>query len=577
MGMHKLVLVSAALMAMSLCGAKGQTPEPEPKKPSLSVETMGNFQNVQAIDPDLAKQTQNFATLRQIPSAQNAVLVPWLIANSLGLPPPFLLETARRLWEMDRRNDAFEWYSLALLRTRYDAGRCADPTAQQIMLPPIAANVAGGIDQSRPAFGEAGLRALARTDAFSGTASPWWVCSQGMAAIKAGLEKQSIEQSAWLKPQSEWNGLRASITRESTAFFIEQGKPQDDPIPMSKTAYKITTIGVGDYSYFAWLDAQRLAFGEWFRDPASRKQTTILRQWQDGGAIQEFASFPGHWCSGGGVVTYVVKSENLEGRARRITLATGEPGKTIEMAIEFDGFAMFPQLMHTATRGGSMSSADPKRLSPFDCRWVRSEVLSVSEKNAEWMPLLPRDGFLSFVKQQSSVLTERILYYADEISVPIELQVSARNIEPHAVRYYAYKRSYFLSAIEPPKASADKKLNCDVAWWFYPQDTRTEKVCVPVDEVTQNYPTYWPSHAGILRAISARRTPHGEKLGGIYLTSEDGKSEKIYEGNVRAVSVSPDGCKVAIALYSRTLDPKAPLSVLELCSMANSPSAEKER
>ncbi len=326
---HKLVLVSTALMAVALCWANGQTPELELKRPGLSVETKGNFQNIQTIDSDLAKQAQNFATLRQIPATQNAVLVPWLIANSLGLPPPFLLETARRLWEMDRRSDAFEWYALALLRTRYDAGRCADPTAQQIMLPPIAANVAGGIDQSRPAFGEAGLRALTRTDAFSSTVSPWWAWVQGMAAIKAGLESKSIEQSVWLKPQSEWYGLRASITRESTAFFIEQGKPQDDPIPMSKTAYKITTIGVGDYSNFGWLDATRLVFGELKRDLKAQSATTTLRQWKDGGAIEEFASFFGPWCVGHGVVTYQRESGGQNGKPRRSTFEIGEPGKMV--------------------------------------------------------------------------------------------------------------------------------------------------------------------------------------------------------------------------------------------------------
>lgn len=576
MGLHKLTWIPAALVAMILCGSNAQTSGPEPKRPGVSVETRGSFQNIQTIDPDLVKQAQNFATLRQIPSTHNAALVPWLIANSLGLQPPFLLETARRLWELDRRNEAFEWYALALLRTRYDAGRCVDPTAQQIMLPPIAANVAGGVDQSRPAFGEAGLRALARNDAFSSTASPWWACSQGLVAIKAGLEKQSIEQSAWLKPQGEWDTLRATITRDFTAFFIEQGKLQDDPIPKSKAAYIVTTIGTGEYWDFGWLDAKRLVFGEVKRDLKAQSTTTTLRLWNDGGTVEEFANFSGRWCAGQGVVSYVVRSEKLEGRARRITLAAGEPGKAIETTIEFDGFAIFPQLMHTTTRSGSMVSADPKRLSPFDCRWVRSEVLSDAKKNAEWMPLLPRDGFVSFVKQPGSILTERILYYSDETSAPIELQVSARNIEPHSLRYYDYKRSYFLSAIEPPQASADKKTNCDAAWWFYPQETRIERVCVPVDEVTQNYPTYWPSRVGILRVIIARRTPHGEKPGGIYLTSK-GKSEKIFEGNVRAVSVSPDGCKVAIALYSRTLDPKAPLSVLELCSMANSPGAVKEQ
>jgi hypothetical protein len=308
------------------------------------------------------------------------------------------------------------------------------------------------------------------------------------------------------------------------------------------------------------------------RDLKAQSATTTLRQWKDGGAIEEFASFSGPWCVGHGVVTYVLKYEREAGKAKRTTFAVGEPGKTAEAVIEFDDALKFPQLMHTASRGGGPFSTDPRRQSPFDCRWVKNETLTGGKKDAEWIPLMPEDGFLSFVKKGS---TEKILYYSSETSASIELPVFAQNIEPHSVRYYAYKRAYFLSATESPQSSAEKNSNCALVWWFYPKEARTEPVCAPVDEIAQNYPTYWPSRAGLLRVISARRTAHGEKPGGIYLTSEDGKSEKIYEGNVRAVSVSPDGCRVAIALYPRSLDPKAALSVLELCSMSNSPSAEK--
>jgi hypothetical protein len=63
-------------------------------------------QNVQVIDPELAKQAQDFGSLRRIPSDQNATVVPWLISNSIGLSPPFLMKLALRLWESDQRDSA---------------------------------------------------------------------------------------------------------------------------------------------------------------------------------------------------------------------------------------------------------------------------------------------------------------------------------------------------------------------------------------------------------------------------------------------------------------------------------------
>ena len=299
--MRKSTLALATILTLGLPSTGAQTQQSDPKRPQLSSETRGNVTNVQVVDPALVKQAQDFATLRQIPGDKNTALVPWLMANAHTLPPSFVFETARRLWEIGRRDEAFEWFALAYARARYDAARCVDTTAPQGIagLPPIAANVQAGIDQFRSEFGAAGLRALSRPDAFSSAVSPWWICSHGIAAVRAGLEKRSIDQSDWLKPEAEWTALRSKVTEQLTAFFTEQGRPQDDPIPISKTLYEVTAIGTGNFrdlhgsitiaacsiSRFEGHDLTRLSFGSGKAAAPSRKSVAL---WVRGAPVREF-------------------------------------------------------------------------------------------------------------------------------------------------------------------------------------------------------------------------------------------------------------------------------------------------
>jgi hypothetical protein len=440
-------------------------------------------------------------------------------------------------------------------------------------MPPIAANVAGGVSQFRSAFSEAGLRAIARSDAFSSTVTPWWACSQGLEAIKAGIEKRSIEQSAWLKPPSDWESLRANITEEFAAFLREQSKPDDDPIPMSKTAHKVTTIGVGDFSNFAWLDEQRFVFGE-SADRKAQPLITILRQWQNTAPIAELARFSGPWCAGQGVIAYILKHGGENGKPRQVTFAIGEPGKIAEKVVEFESYTRYAQFMHDGSRSITFSN-DAKRQSSFDCRWVTSEVLIRGKKDAEWIPLLPDHGFLLF-NGPSGEAADKILYYPTENSAPIVLPMPAKDIPVHAVRYFAYKRAYFISPLPLTRDRLEKASNCVPVWWFFPENAHTEEVCAPNDKIGANFPTYWPSRVGMLRVVTIRHTPHGEKPGGIYLTSSQGRTEKIFEGRMRVVSLSPDGCNVAAASYMETRDititKNQTLVVIDLCSADQSSS-----
>jgi hypothetical protein len=570
--MRTLLAALATTVTIALPSAFGQAQPSEPKWPTISSETKGNVTNALVMDPMLAAQARNFATLRKIPSMQNPVVVPWLMARAQELDPGFLYEIARRLWDMGRRNDAFEWFALAHVRARYDAARCVDKTAPQgiFALPQIAANVQAGMRQLPADFSAAGLRAIARPDAFSGTVSPWGICAHGMNAVMAGIEKKSIDEAAWLKPQGEWEKLRADVKQQLTAFFVEFGKPQDDPIPMSKNAHKVTPVAKGSLYQFVWLDNERLVFDEPVR--GSKPYATILRQWKSDGAIDEIARAGGTWCAGSGVIAFVKGNEGKLGELRRVTYAVGEPGKTNDVTMEFDGYFKVADMVHSGASGWTLITV-AARQSPYDCRWVTSDRLSGDKKGANWQPLLPGHGFVSLTGRDGQP-AQKILYYPTETAEPVELLIPTKNISLHAIRYFPFKGAYFISPAELAP-SAERKPNCTSVWWFVPQGVRTEEVCVPVDAVNSNSFVYWPSRAGILRAVTRRETAQGTKPGGIYLQARDGRSEKIFEAALSAISVSPDGCKVAVMENTSIIEKS--LSVIELCAADRSPNASKAR
>jgi hypothetical protein len=49
---------------------------------------------------------------------------------------------------------------------------------------------------------------------FSSKASPWWICSHGMAAVAAGLSKKTLDVKEWLKPEHDWQKMRDEVQRD---------------------------------------------------------------------------------------------------------------------------------------------------------------------------------------------------------------------------------------------------------------------------------------------------------------------------------------------------------------------------
>lgn len=561
--------LTMALLVCGLCVASaGFAQTPDAKQPGMAVQQQGAITNYLVVDPDLTRQTQVLTALRQAPASQDDMIIPWITNNARNLPPAFLYELSRRLWNRQRSQEAFEWYALGGLRARYDAARCIDKTAPQgiAYLPALASDVSTGIQQQRAEYGRAGLRALERTDLLSSTVSPWWICSHGIDAAIAASEKRQMDKARWLKPESEWDALRTAIVQQSKTYFEEQGKPQNDPIPLIPGHYKATTILKANVNGFAWLDAERLVIGGYQRTINPPGQETVLKLWRSGEPLKELARFQGAWCAGNGVISYRQKTEKLE-QATRITFMTGQPEHLQPLVLDIQGNLRYPRMAYDTSRMTG-STTEPLRQSPFDCRWVRSETLSGKDKSSEWLPLQQNHGFLVFI-DYNGVPLEKLMFVANPSAQAVALPVPAQSILMESVRYFPFKNAYFMSPLVSRSGNGAAIPACRAVWWLYPESGRVEEICVPTDSLDAHGYLYTPSKVGMLRSTTYRHTPHGELPGGIYLLTPDGQSEKIYEAPVQSISVSPDGCRVAISEYPTTLrapDNEPPFSILELCS-----------
>ena len=571
--MRLFPLIAVAIVVIGASVTNGQTPPTGTKQPGLTNEKRGPITNYRTTDTVLAKQAQKLAALTQRPVSENASVVLSIAAHSNELEPAFLYEMARRLWDMGRIDDALEWFAIAGMRARYDAFRCTDATARQgiLMLPSMAANVQAGIEQYRTEFGAAGLRALTRPNLFLDSVSPWWICVHGMAAVRSAMEHRPLKEAEWLTPQSEWPALRENLRQMFATYFAEQGKPQDDPIPMAKTPYKISEIGRAEYGSFAWLDENSLVIGKTVRQSGLIQNS--LKLWRRDGKSREIARVVGPWCAGGGVVSWALGYQGNGENRRSQLFVRGMPNKLKEFTVEFEGRVRYAELVHGAS--GWSSSTDPIRQSPFDCRWVRSERLSAPKKEADWIPLLPGHGFLAF-STLAGQPAERLLYYPEETGSPVELPIPTKNVRPDSVRYFKFRDAYFISPLLLPLKTGEQRPSCISVWWFEPRRARIEDTCMPTDALSRQFTTYSPSRVGMLRAIPSRRTPHGDKPGGIYLQSPDGHTEKIYEGIARGVSVSPDGCAVAVQCDIPQRGVRT-MSVIELCGGGISASPATSR
>ena len=220
--MRALRVFSAFGLGVLLCvGAAGQD---FPRKPEVTIEKEGSVTNIIGVGAgSWSAVVTSVQKLREIPRESDASVISALSAKMDALPPPYLYELVRRTCISGPERSSY-LFSLASLRMRYDAYRCIDGTAKAgvhatlfSLQMPECGSVLSDTDLALSS-----MRKLRDAkELFSSKASPWWICSHGMAALKAGMEKRTLGVAEWLRPESEWDKIKEQV-RADIDYTIEK-------------------------------------------------------------------------------------------------------------------------------------------------------------------------------------------------------------------------------------------------------------------------------------------------------------------------------------------------------------------
>lgn len=561
--------IGAALLMPA--AALAQAPGGGDKQPEAVQQNWGGIRTINVSDRELRKRAELLTSIMVRRLSDNSD-VPWLTEHAKDLEPAFLFELARRVFPTDQAA-AVEWFVRAMIRANYDVRRCIDPTARGKALAdsPIAAQVGRYMRERRDVYAAAGKRALARPDLFDGTSSPWWICSQGLAATTSALKGERLREAEWLVPPAEWSAIQQSIKTAFAKMLEEVDKPLDDPIPLVTTGVVVETLPA-DHNYFdnySWLDAERLiAPIRSTRTAMDSGRYTRLLLWQKGknptDVVPDLET--GMWCAGGGVLVYEVarrvedgqppvtwvrfQSGPLEGPRNEFEMQLPTPRPPIPMA----------EPNSAIIGGGPTDSVNSQ--SPFDCRWEPNKRLGNSQIHIKRLLLRANDGFLVYVFRPNGGHLE---YYTDDNSEPWSLPTATPWVQGARVHYYEFKSAYFIAP-----APGDQQLlpeirarGCLPVHWFWPAERRVEAECVRIDSVNDNVVRFLPSRYGMIRLVEERRTSIGRRPGGIYLNAIDGRVLKLLEDTVMDGNASPDGCKIAVRVAAK---PWPQMKVLDLCA-----------
>jgi hypothetical protein len=215
-------MVAVALI-LALSGAAAAMAQEGPRTPSVSTETKGNVTATNVAGAWSWRAVMDGARgIRNLPPERDGEIVARLTSQRDGLPPAYIYEVVRRICAKSPDEAAY-LFMLAGMRMRYDAYRCMDETA----LAGIQATLVEASPMACPALTEKKrmLPVLERLTAdpalFASKASPWWICSHGMAVVQAGLANKTLTQREWLKPESDWPKAQARV-RDDLQFTLEK-------------------------------------------------------------------------------------------------------------------------------------------------------------------------------------------------------------------------------------------------------------------------------------------------------------------------------------------------------------------
>mgnify|MGYP003638264348 FL=1 len=230
--MRRTILILACLMLAA--PAWSQTADANLRRPGImSIGGEGAESQFVVGDAAWGDVLVTLSALRNTDAAQSPAIARQLWERRDINPPIFLFEVARLTVATDP-DRALQAYFLGRARTIYDASRCIDSSALNVVggASEYAGPAVTELMNSDPARLEAALAApIASGEVFTSQASPWWACSYGTTAYFAAVNQVEMPGSEWLKVEAVWPALRTAISNnlDANLAMMREGQAASAP------------------------------------------------------------------------------------------------------------------------------------------------------------------------------------------------------------------------------------------------------------------------------------------------------------------------------------------------------------
>ncbi|MFY9287928.1 MAG: hypothetical protein WAO98_05445 [Alphaproteobacteria bacterium] len=491
------------------------------------------------VSNDAKEQLALLKAIKESSSKENEKIATWIIQHQSELIPLYLLELSQRLLAKNM-DEAFEWYTIGIMRGRYDAKRCVRPNPGSEALGLNAIATMQYIKLKIDAFAAAGQRTVERGDLFKYNAPIDWICDD--------FSFDSTKDVA-LKPQTEWPALAEEVRQQSRAKYKNAAKPaQPDLTSISVATYELPE-GTS-WTDMAWLNDENLVIELPSKERRQVGKNADLYFWNVKTQKATYAvPYAGLWCASDNNFTYTT-SRNGSGTNYSFTMMnqTTTGNKTFTTGNLAAGLSWGQHIPRGISGHNPEMYKAAEKFNPFDCTWTTSKEYAALYPSFAWEFLRQGDGVIAFQPtngDKKALGPKMTAVHYNAAGTPIQLPIAAQGLDINSVRYYAFRNAYFLTVPFIKQVQNDVG-NCLSAWWLDAKTSNVDQVCAP-SELDGQEAAYAPTRKGILRFLSLRNDGRHKVEGGVYLTDNNGHTNKIWSGMASGGAVSPNGCLVAVS------------------------------
>ncbi|WP_323763070.1 hypothetical protein [Maricaulis sp.] len=206
-----------ASLAVGIAGAQDASADANARSPEIVIVPLGGEEGEAHFVVGEMAWGDVLGLLNQLQSGtgDSVLEVAQTLWSSRDLNPPFFLFELARLTAESDPEFAVQAYFLGRSRTMYDAARCLDSSALDVIneASAYAGETVVQVIASRPELTIAAIEHVIETDgAFASQASPWWACSFGTNAYFAAVNGQTLTGDEWLMVESRWPSVRERVS-----------------------------------------------------------------------------------------------------------------------------------------------------------------------------------------------------------------------------------------------------------------------------------------------------------------------------------------------------------------------------